>query len=56
MPSFLAFVVATVAAWIVYGALPAPAGVMLPVLLAGLFWLLVFYFVRRWVAELRPDV
>lgn len=52
----MALVVATIAAWIVYGALPAPCGVLLPALLASLFWLLVFYFVRRWFGELRPDV
>jgi hypothetical protein len=56
MPSFMAFVVATLAAWVVYGALPAPGGALLPGMLAGLFWLLVFWFVRRWFGELRPDV
>lgn len=56
MPSFMAFVVATLAAWIVYGALPAPAGAILPTMISGLFWILVFYFVRRWFSELRPDV
>lgn len=55
MPSFTAFVVASLAAWIVHGALPAPGGVVLPSLLAGIFWLLTFYFVRRWLHELRPD-
>lgn len=55
MPSFMAFVVATLAAVLVKGALPAPEGVMLPTLLAGVFWLLTFYFVRRWFEELRPD-
>ncbi len=56
MPSFMAFVVATLAAWIVHGALPAPAGNLLPTFLAGLFWILTFYFVRRWFGEIRPDV
>jgi len=56
MPSFLAFVVATLAAWIVRGALPAAGGMLLPSLLAGIFWLVAFYFVRRWFTELRPDV
>ena len=54
MPSFMAFVVATVAAWIIRGAMPAPAGVVLPTILAGIFWVLTFYFVRRWFDELRP--
>lgn len=55
MPSFMAFVVATLSAYLVKGMLPAPAGVPLPWMLAGLFWMLTFYFVRRWFAELRPD-
>ncbi len=55
MPSFMAFAVATVSAWLVKGMLPAPEGVALPTLLAGIFWILTFYFVRRWFAELRPD-
>lgn len=54
MPSFMAFTVATLGAWLVKSTLPAPAGVALPTLLAGLFWLLTFYFVRRWLEELRP--
>jgi hypothetical protein len=54
MPSFTAFVVATLSAWIVRGMLPAPGGVILPTLLAGVFWILTFYFVRRWLEELRP--
>jgi hypothetical protein len=56
MPSFAAFVVATLVAHIVRGALPAPEGVPLPLLIAGVVWLVVFYFVRRWLTELRPDV
>ena len=51
----MAFVVATLAAWIVYGVLPSPGGAILPTLLAGIFWSLTFYFVRRWFGELRPD-
>lgn len=56
MPSFMAFVVASLAAWIIRGAMPAPVGVILPTILAGIFWVLTFYFVRRWFDELRPDV
>jgi hypothetical protein len=56
MPSLTAFVVATLMAWIVRGALPAPEGMPLPLLIAGVVWLVAFYFVRRWLAELRPDV
>lgn len=52
----MAVVVASVAAWIVHGALPEAGGPLLPSLLGGLFWTLVFYFVRRWFEELRPDV
>jgi len=55
MPTVMAFVVATLAAWIVRGALPHPNGVLLPTLLAGTFWALGFYFLRRWLQELRPD-
>lgn len=54
MPSFIAFVVATVAAFVVRNAMQAPEGVALPTLLAGIFWILTFYFVRRWFSELRP--
>jgi len=55
MPSFIAFVVATLSAWTVRDALPEGGG-PLPTLLAGLFWILTFYFVRRWFEELRPNV
>ncbi|MBW2314007.1 MAG: hypothetical protein JRH10_07430 [Deltaproteobacteria bacterium] len=55
MPSFIALVVATLSAWIVRDALPAGGG-PLPMLLAGLFWIFTFYFVRRWFEELRPDL
>ena len=56
MPSFMAFTVATLAAWIVHRAISTPEGMLLPSLLAGIFWLLAFYFVRRWFGELRPDI
>jgi len=56
MPGFTAFFVASTAAWIVYGMLPSPGSKVLPTLLAALFWWLTFYFVRRWIDEVRPDV
>lgn len=56
MPSFLAFIVATLFSWLVYGTLPKAGGPLLAGLLASLLWTVCFYFVRRWVEELRPDV
>jgi len=54
MPSFVAFFVATLAAWTVHTGMPAPAGNVLPTLIALLVWLVGFWFVRRWLTELRP--
>jgi len=56
MPSFMAIMVASLMAYFVAGALPAPAGVPLPLMIAGVVWFIAFYFVRRWLHELRPDV
>jgi hypothetical protein len=54
MPSFAAFFVATLVAWSVRDMMPAPAGHALPSLIALLFWIVSFWFVRRWLTELRP--
>jgi hypothetical protein len=54
VPSFVAFIVATLVAWSVRGTMPAPAGHVLPSLIALLFWIVAFWFVRRWLSELRP--
>jgi F0F1-type ATP synthase assembly protein I len=56
MPSVMALMVASVASWIVSGAVPAWGGSLLSTLLNGLFATLVFYFARRWFQELRPGV
>jgi hypothetical protein len=54
MPSFVAFFVATLAAWSVRGMMPSAGGSLLPVSIALLFWIVSFWFVRRWLSELRP--
>jgi len=56
MPTFMALFVASLASWIVQGMLPDAGGPILATLVSGLFWIVAFYFVRRWFAELRPDV
>ncbi len=54
MPSFMAFVIACLAAWSVVQALPVQPGNPIPMILAMIVWLMAFYFVRRWFLELRP--
>lgn len=50
----MAILVASMISWLVKDALPAPAGVPLPMMIASLVWIVVFVLVRRTLIEMRP--
>jgi hypothetical protein len=50
----MAIFVATSLAWVVKDALPAPAGVPLPAMIALLVWIMAFTLLKRFFIGLRP--
>jgi hypothetical protein len=54
MPTFMAVIVASLAAWLVNQALPGKGLFLLRALLNILVWVGVFYVTRRFLSDLRP--
>ena len=50
----MAIIAATMVAWAIKDALPAPEGVPLPMMIALVAWMVVFTLLKRLLTDMRP--